>query len=78
MGFIRTGIIVECDVPEAFKEDGWPGNIACRPEIGDFVRSKKKTKLRVVSITHSLFKLTFEDRDDQINPGLILGLMESP
>ena len=49
----KTAIQGVCVVPEASKGDKWPGVFACRPEVGDIVRSLQKNELKVVAVKHA-------------------------
>jgi len=73
MGFMKTGFSVLCKVPDLHKDDTWPWALACRPEVGDTVRSVEKNELKIVSIAHCVVQENREGQKSQ-DPFLLLVL----
>lgn len=59
---LKMSISVICDVPDDYRSETWPWALACRPEVGDVVRSVEKTELKVAAIKHAVRQ---EERDGE-------------
>jgi hypothetical protein len=51
---LQVNVAVICEVPDDYKSEIWPWAMACRPEVGDVVRSIEKTELKVAAIKHAV------------------------
>lgn len=42
---------------DRFQREEWPTTMCCKPQVGEYVESKSRARLRIVSITHTTKQL---------------------